>query len=74
MRGRVMKPFTGPHTFSLISAPLRDNPAPNGSELRLTIDRSCRSEEDRHASTTPRLTSVLATVDYGDRRGEVIAN
>ena len=34
-----MKPFTGPHAFGLISAPLRDSPAYNGSEQRLTIDK-----------------------------------
>ena len=34
-----MKPLTGPHAFGLISAPLRNNPASNGSEHRLTIDK-----------------------------------
>ena len=34
-----MKPFIGPHAFGLISVPLRDSPASNGSEQRLTIDK-----------------------------------
>jgi hypothetical protein len=101
-----MKLFTGPHAFGLISAPLRDNPASNGGEQRLTIDRLMPLRGDRRSCSRgprcgrsrgiirrasgnaldngsadaatrpprPGLTSVVVTVDYGDRRGEVIAN
>ena len=48
-----MKPLTGPHAFGLISAPPRDNPASNGSEQRLTIDKP-------HAA--PRKTGRIAVM------------